>query len=185
LIAFLAVLRTNLSSPNWSSITFLPIWVLILFGLRNSLMLLAGKLQAIPMRYRLWETGFLISFFVMLLGGAFIPIPGSYYPEENIWSYNRIKSQMGKIALVSSLPILLVAIVLFLSRVFFPLSSTLESFLSTGFGAAFVFSIADILVPFFPFVSYNGRRLWDWNRWIWGLMAGVIFALWTALLFGM
>lgn len=29
----------------------------------------------------------------------------------------------------------------------------------------------DIAMPFFPFICFNGRRLWDWNKTAWGLMA--------------
>jgi hypothetical protein len=29
----------------------------------------------------------------------------------------------------------------------------------------------DIAMPFFPFVSFNGRRLWDWNKIVWAVLA--------------
>ena len=185
IIAFLAVFRTSIASPDWGTLTILPLWVLILLGLRNSLMLLVAKIQALSLRYRLWETGFVISFIVMLLGGVFVPIPGSYYSKEKVWNSNRIKPQLGKIALAGSLPTLLISLSLFFLGRFLPLSNNLEIVLATGFRAAFVITVADTLIPFFPFVSFNGRRLWDWNRWIWGLMAGVIMALWIFLLLGM
>jgi GNAT superfamily N-acetyltransferase len=184
IIAFLAVFRTSIASPDWGTLTILPLWVLILLGLRNSLMLLVAKIQALPLRYRLWETGFVISFIVMLLGGVFVPIPGSYYSKEKVWNYNRIKPQLGKIALAGSLPALLISLSLFFLERILPLSSILENVLATGFKAAFVIAVVDTLIPFFPFVSFNGRRLWDWNRWIWGLMAGVIMALWILMSLG-
>ena len=185
IIAFLVVFRASIADPDWGTLTILPLWVLILLGLRNSLMLLVAKIQALPLRYRLWETGFVISFILMLIGGVFAPIPGSYYSKEKVWNYNRIKPQLGKIALAGSLPALLISLTLFFLGRFLPLSSILENVLATGFRAAFVIAVVDTLIPFFPFVSFNGRRLWDWNRWIWGLMAGVIMALWIFLLLGL
>jgi len=92
---------------------------------------------------------------------------------------------LGKIALAGSLPALLISLTLFFLGRFLPLSSILENVLATGFRAALVIAVVDTLIPFFPFVSFNGRRLWDWNRWIWGLMAGVIMALWIFLLLGL
>ena len=185
IIAFLVVFRASIADPDWGTLTILPLWVLILLGLRNSLMLLVAKIQALPLRYRLWETGFVISFILMLIGGVFAPIPGSFYSKEKVWNYNRIKPQLGKIALAGSLPALLISLTLFFLGRFLPLSSILENVLATGFIAAFVIAVVDTLIPFFPFVSFNGRRLWDWNRWIWGLMAGVIMALWIFLLLGL
>jgi GNAT superfamily N-acetyltransferase len=184
IIAFLAVFRTSIADPDWGTLTILPLWVLILLGLRNSLMLLVAKIQTLPLRYRLWETGFVISFILMLIGGVFVPIPGSYYSKEKVWNYNRIKPQLGKIALAGSLPALLISLSLFFLGRFLPLSTILENVLATGFRAAFVIAVVDTLIPFFPFVSFNGRRLWDWNRWIWGLMAGVIMALWILMSLG-
>jgi hypothetical protein len=29
----------------------------------------------------------------------------------------------------------------------------------------------DIVLVFFPFVSFNGRRIWDWNKLLWGFLA--------------
>jgi len=143
------------------------------------MMVLSARIQGIPLRYRIWETGFVISFFVALLGGVFFPIPGNYYPTEDIWHIQRLKAQLGKVALVSSLSALLISASLLLILRFFNLSSALENFLSTGFGAAFIFTVADILLPFFPFVSFNGRRLWDWNRWVWGGLAVIVIVIWA------
>lgn len=38
-------------------------------------------------------------------------------------------------------------------------------------------ALFDIALPFFPFVSYSGGRLWDWNRVVWGVLALAAVAL--------
>jgi hypothetical protein len=40
-----------------------------------------------------------------------------------------------------------------------------------------VLSALDIIGAFFPLTCYNGRRLWDWNRWVWGVLAVAAAAL--------
>jgi hypothetical protein len=32
-------------------------------------------------------------------------------------------------------------------------------------------AVLDTVVAFFPLISYNGRRIWDWNRGIWALVS--------------
>jgi hypothetical protein len=32
-------------------------------------------------------------------------------------------------------------------------------------------ALFDIALIFFPFASFNGRRIWDWNRVVWGVLA--------------
>lgn len=182
IIALLAGLRSSRASAGWDALTILPLWVLTLMILRNGLMALSARLQGLSLRYRLWETGFVISTIVMLMGGAFIPIPGSYYPNDDIWNYHQLIPKYGKTALFGTLPALLIAAALFLlSNVVNP-SGVMEILLSTGYSMALVFSVVDILIPFFPLISYNGRRIWDWNRWIWGIMAALTIALWLLIL---
>ena len=35
----------------------------------------------------------------------------------------------------------------------------------------------DIARPFFPFISFNGKRLWDWNQGVWARLAVATIAL--------
>ncbi len=34
-------------------------------------------------------------------------------------------------------------------------------------------AVFDIARPFFPFVSFNGRRIWDWSRPVWIVLAAL------------
>lgn len=35
----------------------------------------------------------------------------------------------------------------------------------------------DTCLPFFHFKCYNGRKVWDWNKAIWGILAILVLAL--------
>ena len=182
-IALLARLRLSGTASGWESLVFLPLWVLILLVLRIALMLVSARKQGLEVRFRLWETGFLISFIVSIIYGAFIPIPGSFYPNENVWHYHKLKPKFGKAALVGFLPAYVVTLALFIAGRLLDFSAGLDAFLAAGFGTAFVFSVMD-LVPVFPLVSYNGRRIWDWKPWVWGILTGVFVIMWGLMILG-
>ncbi len=38
-------------------------------------------------------------------------------------------------------------------------------------------AIIEVLFPFSPFASFSGRRVWDWNRPMWGVLAVATVAL--------
>lgn len=182
-VALLARLRTGGMSAGWMEFLFLPAWVLVLLLLRTGLMMFSARKQGLALRFRQWETGYLISFLVSVFYGAFIPVPGSLYPNQNEWRYSKLKPQFGKVALAGFLPAYVVALALFTARRMLDFSGGLGAFLATGFSTAFVFSVLD-LVPFFPLVSYNGRHIWDWRPWVWGVLAGVFVMMSVLMIFG-
>ena len=183
IIALLARLRAGGLSGSWAGLLSLPLWVLILLVLRSGLMMFSARKQRLNLRFRLWETGYLISFIVSIIYGAFIPIPGSLYPNQNEWRYYKLKPQFGKVALAGFLPAYVVTLALFTAGRLLDFSGGLDAFLATGFSTAFVFSVLD-LVPFFPLVSYNGRRIWDWKPWVWVLLTGVFVMMWVLMIMG-
>jgi len=179
-IALLARLRASGLSGGWMGWLWLPLWVLILLIFRTGLMMISARKQGLALRFRLWETGYFISLLVSIIYGAFIPIPGSLYPDQNEWRYYKLKPQFGKVGLAGILPAYVVTLALFTVGRLLDFSGGLDAFLAAGFSSAFVFTVMD-LVPFFPLVSYNGRRIWDWKPWVWGLLAGV-FVMMTVLM---
>jgi hypothetical protein len=38
----------------------------------------------------------------------------------------------------------------------------------------------DVLLPFSVFSSFDGRRVWDWNRLAWGALAVAVLGLFLA-----
>jgi hypothetical protein len=51
------------------------------------------------------------------------------------------------------------------------LSPEVAQWLSTSHGASLMLAAFDVLLPFSPFVSFDGRRVWDWNQAAWGVLA--------------
>ncbi|WP_299492316.1 GNAT family N-acetyltransferase [Acaryochloris sp. IP29b_bin.137] len=150
----------------------LPGIFLVLFGLRHLGMWLTAHRQGLTVRFRTWESGFLLSIAITLLfPGAIFPIPGSLYPITHQWRYRDLLPQLGWMAVAGTLPVLiLVWGVWVLGELNEPLPyvrAWLEAVLLVGKPLV----LFDIAMPFFPFVSFNGRRLWDWNKTVWGILA--------------
>ncbi len=38
-------------------------------------------------------------------------------------------------------------------------------------------ALFEVLLPFSVFVSFNGRRVWDWNRAAWAVLAAATLGL--------
>ena len=55
----------------------------------------------------------------------------------------------------------------------FPVAQALPSLYAVGFPLL----VVDVLTPFFPLACYNGRRIWDWSRPLWAVLAAAVVAL--------
>ena len=150
----------------------LPLVVMVLFGARYLGMGLMARQQELTVRFRTWESGFLLSTAIALLfPGAMYPIPGSVYPTTNQWRYRDLLSKLGRIAFAGTLPILLIVWGAWLISQLGILSTDINSWLDILLLVGKPLILFDIVIPFFPFVSFNGRRLWDWNKGIWAVLA--------------
>ncbi|MEM9543586.1 MAG: GNAT family N-acetyltransferase [Cyanobacteria bacterium P01_E01_bin.42] len=150
----------------------LPLILIILFGLRYLGMGLAARRQRLNMRFRAWDSAFPIAIAIALIFGGVYPIPGSVYPTRNQWRYRDWLPALGWVALAGTLPVLLLIWgVWILSRLDL-VSSYLITWLDVTLLLGKPLILFDIAMPFFPFICFNGRRLWDWNKIVWGLMAG-------------
>lgn len=143
----------------------------VLFGLRYLGMWLTAHRQGLTVRFRAWESGFLLSIAIALLfPGAMFPIPGSLYPATYQWRYRELLSRLGWMAVAGTLPVLILVwgvwALVELNGPLPYLSDWLEVLLLVGKPLV----LFDIAMPFFPFVSFNGRRLWDWNKAVWGVL---------------
>ncbi len=143
---------------------------LFFIGGRTAIQFLTAKALKLDTEYRMWETGLLLNFGISSLFGGMLSAPGSLYPKKPNWKYSELQKQLGTMALTSSLFMIsaLCCIKLLLMQNH---SSSLNSLLKTAFPVGVAIVIVDTLLPFFPFTSYNGRRLWDWNKLIWGVAA--------------
>ena len=178
LIAALAVWRAwDFHKPDPIALLTLPLTFLILIGLRTLAMMLVARAMKLDLRFRMWESGFNFCALIALAFGAFFPIPGGLYPNKNTWRYRELIPLYGRIALAGSSPALIVSWAAFLLLRFTSLTAWAAAVLSSVLEAAILFAIFDIVLFFFPFVSFNSRRLWDWHKGVWALLTFAVVAL--------
>ena len=158
-----------------------PLVVAMVFGVRTAAMKLTANYLGFKLHYRPWESGLTLSAIITLVFGGLLPSTGSYYPGSLRWSYQRELPRLGLIAFNGSLAVLSLAWVMYAFMITGPDSGVPEVITETIWLAlllAQVLLVFEILLPFFPFSSYNGRRVWDLNRALW-----IVLALGTASLF--
>ncbi|MEM1254027.1 MAG: GNAT family N-acetyltransferase [Cyanobacteria bacterium P01_H01_bin.21] len=144
----------------------------VLFGARYLGMWLMARQQALTVRFRAWDSGYLLSAAIALIfAGAMYPIPGGVYPVTDQWRYRELLPKLGWIALAGNLPVLLIvwgAWILSQSGLF---ATDIQAWLDTLLLVGKPLVLFDSVMLVFPFVSFNGRRLWDWNKVVWATLA--------------
>ena len=163
---------TFTSAALWS----VPAALLALFGLRTLAMWGAARAQGLAVRFRAWESSAPLVTAIALLFGGYFPFPGSLYPGGDRWRYRDLLPKIGPMALAGSLASL--ALVwgswAVLRR---PPPTTWGAFWAVLFQVGKMLALLDTVIAFFPLISYNGRRLWDWNRVVWALLSAAAIAL--------
>lgn len=154
-----------------------PLWLLLFFGARTLAMFVTAKAQGMTLRYRAWESGFPLGVLIALVWGGFYPVPGSVYPTTDRWRYREWLPKLGPVALAGLLPALLLSWGLWALGRFGDLSAAMQVWRNTGMLIGANLSLFDTLLIFFPLASFNGRRVWDWKPWVWGLCALAMAAL--------
>ncbi len=172
-----------------------PLILLVFFGARSLAMLAAARAQGLrsgsasdlgsvsDLRYRAWETGFPLGIVIALAMGGLYPNPGGFYPTTNRWRYREWLPQLGPVALAGVVPTLLLTWGLWALGEFGNLGYRLgqetwgEQVRNIALMVGVTLSVFDVMTPFFPLASFNGRRLWDWKPWLWGVCALVTVAL--------
>jgi GNAT superfamily N-acetyltransferase len=180
LFLLLALWRANgFTAINPLAFAAIPVAVLVFFVCRWAAMTLTAKAMGLETRYRAWETGLVVTFFIALLLGGQFPTPGSSYPKTNHWTYREELPKMGRMALAGIATVLVLAWFPYLLSAFAELPQATAAWLNyfRFVGTPFVLYEV-VLAVIFPFVSFNGRRIWDWNRPLW-----VVLALLTVGLF--
>jgi hypothetical protein len=59
------------------------------------------------------------------------------------------------------------------------LSPEVNQWLGTARRVGLMLAIVDVLL-FFPFAAFDGRRIWDWNRAAWAILAVIVLGLFLA-----
>jgi ribosomal protein S18 acetylase RimI-like enzyme len=145
--------------------------VVTLLGLREGTMRLVVWLRGLPVRHRVWESTFPLSLGVALALGVFLPAPGSVYPRQDTWHYRDLVAKLGPMAFAGASAVLVFAWTVWVLARFGGLSPEVARWLSTAHRASLMLAAFDVLLPFSPFVSFDGRRVWDWNQAAWGVLA--------------
>jgi ribosomal protein S18 acetylase RimI-like enzyme len=151
--------------------------VVTLLGLREGAMWLMAWLRGVPVRHRTWESAFPLSLGIALLLGVFLPAPGSVYPRHRAWSYRDLLPKLGPIAFAGASVVLLFAWAAWALARFGGLSPEVTHWLNTAHRAGLMLAAFDVLLPFSTFVSFDGRRVWDWNQAAWGVLAVAVLGL--------
>ncbi|MBN1874952.1 MAG: GNAT family N-acetyltransferase [Anaerolineae bacterium] len=154
-----------------------PLCMLLFLGTRTLAMRAVARMQGVTLRYRAWESGFPLGIIIALTMGGFYPNPGNFYPTTHRWRYREWLPKLGPVALAGILPALLLGWALWALGRFGNLGPDLLLWRNIALMIGVPLSLLDVVIAFFPMASFNGRRLWDWKPWLWG-----IFALATLLL---
>lgn len=168
LLLYLSVWR----SGGWgrSDLWTIPAAFLVLFGLRSLAMWGVARLQGLAVRFRAWESSATLVAAIALLFGGFFPFPGSFYPVEERWRYRELLPKIGPMALAGTLASLLLAWGSW-AALHWNMAPGLSSPLSVLLALSRILAVLETVVAFFPLISFNGRRIWDWNRLIWGVLS--------------
>jgi GNAT superfamily N-acetyltransferase len=178
LIFSLAVWRSSLAEGLSLAIIFgaAPV-ILALFGLREIVMRLAARSLGLSVRHRAWEAALPLSAGIAVIFGWFFPTPGSVYPQAGTWRYRNLVSKLGPMAFAGASAVLAFTWAAWaLVRLGEPPLEIYE-WLRAAHSAGQMLALFEVLLPFSIFVSFNGRRVWDWSRPAWAVLAIVTLAL--------
>lgn len=172
LVALLALTRRHWLEPvEPAAFLLLPPMVLAMLAARHGAMRWSARRQDVDVEYRAWESGFPLSTLVALIAGRLLPIPGGIYPQGNNWRYRNLLPKLARIAMAGVVPAIVLAGAAGVALRTGALPSTAALAVESLQSVARPLIVFDLLLPFYPFSSFNGRRIWEWNRKVWIVLA--------------
>ncbi len=179
LIYFLALGRqSGFGQLSLSTVAQIPLLLALFLGIRTLAMQWMARRQKMSVRYRAWESGFPLNLSLALAFGVQYPVPGSLYPTSERWRYRDLLPKLGPVALSGVLPALALTWGAWALSQFGALGPGASQWTASTMTMGLFLLLFDVVLVFFPFVSFNGRRIWDWNKLLWAFLA-----LATVLLF--
>jgi L-amino acid N-acyltransferase YncA len=151
----------------------LPVLLLCiaLLVVRHLAMMATARWYHLPVCYRAWESAFPLSMVIAFASGSFFPVPGSLYPAMREWRYRDLRHILGPVAASGAGAVLVLVCLLWSVVEVGMLPASMEGVAHLTLLAIKPFALVNIALPFFPFSSFDGRRIWDWNTWVWGVMS--------------
>jgi hypothetical protein len=143
-------------------------------------MRLAARSQALSMRHRVWEAALPLRVGIALMLGWFYPAPGSVYPQGGTWRYRNLIPKLGPTAFAGASAVLVFTWAAWALLHFSAPSPEIATWLYFGHVAGQMLAFFEVLLPFSNFVSFNGRRVWDWSRPAWAVLAAATLGLFLA-----
>ncbi len=172
LIYLLSLWRQNgFRQLSLSSVVEIPLLFALFLGIRTLSMLWMARRRKMTVRYRAWESGFPLSLLIALAFGGQYPVLGNFYPTSDRWRYRDLLPKLGPVALSGVLPTLALTWGAWALSRFGGLGPDASRWISSAMTMGQVMILFDVVLVFFPFVSFNGRRIWDWNKLLWGFLA--------------
>jgi hypothetical protein len=176
-IVMLLLLRI-LESSQWSPVMTYRLSAVVAFLIlaRLSAMWSVARYRGIAVRYHMWESGFLLSAGVAGLFGFLMPVTGSMYPKEALWSVREFKGPLASMAVAGLMlqAVIVLAAVWATSVVSDPRALAWLWWIRRA-GAWFL--LTDGLLPMYPFTAYNAARIYRWSRTAWVISAGFSLAV--------
>lgn len=163
-----------------TAVVAVPVLCLLFLATRWQAMHWTAAAKGLRVRFRAWESGFLVSAVVAVTLGGFFPVAGGAYPVDQRWRYREVLPQLGPAAVAGVMPALVLTSAAWVLQQREGLPAAVDAWLSYAqmIGAWLV--LFDTAVIFFPFFAFNGRRIRDWNLRLWAglaLLAVAVFGV--------
>ncbi len=162
-IAALMILRTtNIQYFDPIIVYRLTGTVTLFLLMRTIVSWTVARIAGVRLRYRMWESGFVLAAVVSVAFGVLMPIPGSLYPRERDWSFQNVAHVLGVISiagLIASAALGATAAVIM--ELGAPPVEALPWLVWTR-RVAVSFLLVDGVLPVFPFEAYAANRIRRW-----------------------
>ncbi len=172
LLLFLVFWRLKGAAFFASSLCYeIPVVLGVFFGVRELAMRLVTRGHGLAVRYRAWESAFPLGLALAAGPAWWFPILGSVYPAAPSWRYRDAIRKLGPVAAAGGLALLLLSWGAWALLRWAAIPPMVLPFIKLTATLGPLAALFDIALPFFPFVSFNGRRIWDWSRPAWVVLA--------------
>jgi len=174
IIIFMVLPLRSDTGIQFNLTTFFGISLILIyfFSIRYLFMKLTAIIMKLKVRFRPIEDWFGMSLILALAEGIWVPVPGNLYPKEEIWTYREISKKLGTMAFMGTFIIVASTWIIYLIPFYVSIPSEFLLWYNYGLGTGAILSLLDIALPFFPLEVYNGKRIWNLNKFIWLILAG-------------